>query len=82
MDGELTSLGKWFEKISDLNEEWKRRNHNNTAAIEQAAKDKHLFYNMERNRHIELTYPEYVPAFSCFLATSWGRGGMRQSKAS
>jgi len=43
-----------------MNKEWAQKNHNNTAAIQQAAKDKHLFYNIERNTHIELSYPEYV----------------------
>jgi len=57
-DGEHTTIGKWLEKASDLSKEWEQKNHNTTAAIEQAAKDKHLFYNIERNRHIELSYPE------------------------
>ncbi|KAK1758228.1 hypothetical protein QBC47DRAFT_358102 [Echria macrotheca] len=57
-DGEPTAISKWLEKTMDLGKEWERRNHNNTAAIEQAARDKHLFLNAPRNRHIELTYPE------------------------
>jgi hypothetical protein len=32
-----------------------------TAALQQAAHDKHLLYNAERTKHHELTYPEYVP---------------------
>ena len=59
-DGEPTTIEKWLNKAMDLSKEWERRNHNTTALIEQAAKDKHLFYNVERNRHIELSYPEYV----------------------
>ncbi len=59
-DGELTTFGKWIEKWSDLSKEWEEKNHANTRAIEQAAADKHLFYHIERNRHVELKYPEYV----------------------
>ena len=47
----------------DMQTEWETKNHNNAAAIEQAAKDKHLFYNVPKNKHIELKYPEYVPQF-------------------
>lgn len=43
-----------------MQKEWETKNHNNAAAIEQAAKDKHLFYHVPRQRHIELKYPEYV----------------------
>jgi hypothetical protein len=31
-----------------------------TAALEQAAHDKHLLYGAERSKHYELSYPEYV----------------------
>ncbi|KAK0632521.1 hypothetical protein B0T14DRAFT_35139 [Immersiella caudata] len=57
-DGELTTIGKWLEKAADLSREWEEKNHNTTAAIQQAAKDKHLFYNVQKNPHIELSYPE------------------------
>lgn len=59
-DGHPTAIEDWLTKVSDMNKEWAQKNHNNTAAIQQAAKDKHLFYNIERNTHIELSYPEYV----------------------
>lgn len=57
-DGNHTTIGQWLENAMNMKEEWAIKNHNNTAAIQAAAYDKHLFYNIERNRHVELTYPE------------------------
>jgi hypothetical protein len=57
-DGEASDVSKWLAKVSNMKERWETQNHNNTALIEQAAQDKHLFYHVGRNRHIELSYPE------------------------
>ena len=57
-NGETTVIEKWISQSMDLSAEWEKKNHNNTALIEQAAKDKHLFYNVKRNPHIDLKYPE------------------------
>ncbi|KAK5655460.1 hypothetical protein OQA88_5731 [Cercophora sp. LCS_1] len=57
-DGQPNAVTQWIEKLGDLSKEWETKNHNNTAAIEQAARDKHLFFNAGRNIHIELGYPE------------------------
>lgn len=53
-------MHKWAEKISDYGTQWETRNHLMTAALEQAAHDKHLLYNAGRSKNFELTYPEYV----------------------
>lgn len=55
---ELSTIHRWFQKISDYGKEWETRNHLMTAALEQAAHDKHLLYGAERSTHFELTYPE------------------------
>ncbi|KAK3693938.1 hypothetical protein B0T22DRAFT_476737 [Podospora appendiculata] len=57
-DGQPSAVATWLEKISDNKEKWETRAHLTTSAIQEAARDKHLFYNIERNRHIELNYPE------------------------
>lgn len=57
-DGEPSSITKAIESWSDLGKQWEHRNTLHTAAIEQAAHDKHLYYNAGRNAHIELKYPE------------------------
>lgn len=59
-NGEKTVIEKWIGEAMNMQKEWETKNHNNAAAIEQAAKDKHLFYHVPRQRHIELKYPEYV----------------------
>ncbi len=51
--------------MSEYGEQWEVRNTLRTAAIEQAAHDKHLFYYAGRNTHVELRYPEYVPTTTC-----------------
>lgn len=60
-DGEKGWVGNLIQKYANLSEEWETRNALRTAAIEQAAHDKHLLYNAPRNRHIDLKFPEYVP---------------------
>ncbi|KAK4189707.1 hypothetical protein QBC35DRAFT_544763 [Podospora australis] len=57
-NGEESSLHKYFKKLADYKDEWETRNHLVTAAMEQAAHDKHLLYNAPRSRTIELKYPE------------------------
>lgn len=59
-NGELSSLHRWFEKISDYGSEWETKNTLMTAALEQASHDKHLLYGAGRSQHHELKYPEYV----------------------
>ena len=59
-DGEPTSFTKMLTKWSDFTAENERINTLHTAAVEQAAHDKHLLYYNEGNRHIELKYPEYA----------------------
>lgn len=49
-----------MEKISDYGKDWETKNHLMTAALEQAAHDKHLLLGAERSTHHELKYPEYV----------------------
>ncbi|KAL2159242.1 hypothetical protein VTH06DRAFT_2675 [Thermothelomyces fergusii] len=57
-NGELSTIHKWIKKLSDYGNEWERRNELMAAALEQAAKDRHLLYNAERSKQFELTYPE------------------------
>ncbi|KAK3372555.1 hypothetical protein B0H63DRAFT_453873 [Podospora didyma] len=57
-DGEKSTFGKYLEDVSNMRETWKTRNHLTTAAVEQAARDKHLFYNVERSAYHELRHPE------------------------
>ncbi|KAL2153981.1 hypothetical protein VTH82DRAFT_2657 [Thermothelomyces myriococcoides] len=57
-NGELSTIHKWTQKLADYGKEWERRNDLMSAALEQAAKDRHLFYNAERSKYYELTYPE------------------------
>ncbi|KAJ4295664.1 hypothetical protein N0V88_004366 [Collariella sp. IMI 366227] len=57
-NGELSSLHRWFEKISDYGSEWETKNTLMTAALEQASHDKHLLYGAGRSQHHELKYPE------------------------
>ena len=49
---------------SQYEERWKQRNTLHTAMIEQAAFDRNLFQNSERNQMIDLKFPEYIlPSF-------------------
>ncbi|KAK3936485.1 hypothetical protein QBC46DRAFT_357435 [Diplogelasinospora grovesii] len=57
-DGEPSGISKMLERVSDMKEQWETRNHLMTAALEQAAHDKHLLYHAPRNTHVELKYPE------------------------
>ncbi len=59
-DGETPTLTKYIQKISDMEKEWETRSALHTAAVEQAAHDKHLLYTAPRNPTFELTFPEYV----------------------
>lgn len=45
-------------------DEWESRNTLHTAAIEQAAHDRHLFHGTKGSHVIELRFPEYVSPFS------------------
>jgi hypothetical protein len=57
-NGELSTIHKWIEKISNYGTEWETKNHLMAAAIQQAAHDKHLLYGAERSKYHELSYPE------------------------
>ena len=72
-DGHRTAFGKYLGKqIADAKEKWETKNHLMTAALQQAAHDKHLFYGVEKNSHVELKYPEYVPnSQQQFSTWSW-----------
>jgi hypothetical protein len=73
-NGELSTMHKWFQKISkEYGKDWEQSNHLMTAAIEQAAHDRHLLYGAPRGRHFELTYPEYVIP-SCYISDFDGAG--------
>lgn len=62
-DGKLTGMSSLIDKYTQMQETWAERNARRTAAVEQAAFDKHLLYNAPRNKHIELKFPEYVLSF-------------------
>ncbi|KLU92933.1 hypothetical protein MAPG_11881 [Magnaporthiopsis poae ATCC 64411] len=68
-DGQPSSLTQAIERFSDFRSEWEKRNILHTQAIEQAAHDKNLFYNVQRNTHVELKFPEYV-TLPCSLCPS------------
>jgi hypothetical protein len=53
-------MHKWVRKVADYGNEWETTNHLMTAALEQAAHDRHLLYGAERSKYHELSYPEYV----------------------
>lgn len=59
-DGSPSSLTNWLQGFEYFRAQDMERNLLRTNAVEQAAADKHLFYNAERNAHIELKMPEYV----------------------
>ncbi|TLD22765.1 hypothetical protein PspLS_07673 [Pyricularia sp. CBS 133598] len=57
-NGEPSTITTAIDRWSDLQNTWEERNSRHTDLIEQAAHDKNLFYNTERNTHVELKYPE------------------------
>jgi wyosine [tRNA(Phe)-imidazoG37] synthetase (radical SAM superfamily) len=59
-DGSPSSLTQWLKGFEYFRAEDEERNALRTKLIEQAAHDKHLFLNAEKNPHIELKMPEYV----------------------
>lgn len=59
-NGELSALHKWVQKVSNYGTEWETKNHLMSAALQQAARDKHLLYTADRSTYHELSYPEYV----------------------
>jgi hypothetical protein len=59
-NGEASAVHKWFTKLADYGQEWETKNHLMTAALEQAAHDRHLLLGAGRSKHHELRYPEYV----------------------
>ncbi|KAK1764672.1 hypothetical protein QBC33DRAFT_456867 [Phialemonium atrogriseum] len=65
-DGEPSTITKLFDRFAFLKEQDELRNTLRTAAIEQAAHDKHLLYYAPRNQHVELKYPEVFTGGSPF----------------
>ncbi|ERS95995.1 NADH:ubiquinone oxidoreductase 17.8kD subunit [Sporothrix schenckii 1099-18] len=63
-DGEPTAIEAYLNKFSYLREQWETRGHLHTAAVEQAAHDKNLFYTVERSSNIDLRYPEVFQSSS------------------
>lgn len=61
-NGEVSAVHKYFAKLADYGKEWETKNHLMTAALTQAAHDKHLLLGAERSKHHELRFPEYVTA--------------------
>lgn len=61
-DGAPSSLSKWLGGFEYLQEQDKAINLARTALMEQAAKDKHLFFTADGGHkpHVELKTPEYV----------------------
>ncbi|KAH8885130.1 hypothetical protein GQ53DRAFT_369406 [Thozetella sp. PMI_491] len=57
-DGEAKGFTRLLTRWGDNNAEWERINSLHTAAIEQAAHDKHLLYYTQGVRHVDLKYPE------------------------
>ncbi|KAK4170132.1 hypothetical protein QBC43DRAFT_305441 [Cladorrhinum sp. PSN259] len=65
-DGEESTLHKWFRQLGDYGSQWETRNHLVTAALEQAAHDKHLLLNAPQKKNIELRFPEVFQTGSPF----------------
>ena len=61
-DGQPNKITSWLQKWEEHSEALADKNALMTAAIEQAAHDKHLFYYADnlRSGHYEMKYPEYV----------------------
>ncbi|KAL0474883.1 NADH dehydrogenase [Neurospora intermedia] len=59
-DGQPNSITKWLQKWEEHQEALADKNALVTAALEQAAHDKHLFYYVDqlRSGHYEMKYPE------------------------
>jgi hypothetical protein len=83
-DGSPSSLTTWLQGFEHFKEDLEARNSLRTQMFEQAAQDKHLLLNAERNLHVELKMPEYVVCFivfpfSLFMAVYLGRLDMETS---
>ncbi|KAK4230746.1 hypothetical protein QBC38DRAFT_22410 [Podospora fimiseda] len=65
-NGEESTLHKWFRSLTDYGTQWETRNHMVTAALEQAAHDKHLLLNAPQRKNIELRFPEVFQTGSPF----------------
>ena len=74
--GQPSSLTQAMERFSDFRSEWEKRNILHTQAIEQAAHDKNLFYNVQRNTHVELKFPEAFQTGSPFNVPAGHYGNM------
>ena len=67
-DGQQPALTKWIQSISTPAEEWAERNALHTKAIQEAAYDRTLFLHAERNRVVDMRYPEYASPSLTFPA--------------
>jgi len=56
--GEASRFTTYINQLANLGKRWEERNHLHTAAIEQAAQDRHLFNYAERSNHVDLRFPE------------------------
>lgn len=74
-------MHRWFEKLANYGTEWETKNHLMTAALEQAAHDRHLLYGAERSKNFELTYPEYVIGFLLVWSRKCERAGVAWVRA-
>jgi hypothetical protein len=56
--GQESRFTSYIKSMANLGTRWEERTALHTAAIEQAAHDKHLFAYAERSSHVDLRYPE------------------------
>ncbi|KAL8397646.1 hypothetical protein RB594_004382 [Gaeumannomyces avenae] len=75
-DGQPSSLTQAIDRLSDFRNDWETRNNWHTQAIEQAAHDKNLFYNVQRNTHVELKFPEIFQTGSPYNVPAGHYGNM------
>jgi hypothetical protein len=57
-DGQPSRFTTYINSWGDLGKRWEERNTIHTAAIEQAAQDRHLFAYAEKSGHVDFRFPE------------------------
>ena len=57
-DGKAPGFSRLIDSYSHYKEKWAARNTLHTAAIEQVAFNKNLYYNSTPSKHVELRFPE------------------------
>lgn len=79
-NGEPSSISQWLRGFESLNKDWETINAMRTDALEQAAHDRHLFYNSSsraaQGPTVVLKAPEYV-LISVFPFLLFAAGGLR-----